>query len=106
MAICRDIFFKGFKKEVKSLITVLLFFMFYYFFIDYTIKIISKFIYISDNYYPNLSYQLISLIFIYLVSVFLNFLIMKVFFGFSFFSQKGDQKLPHNLWNGVIEMFF
>ena len=62
-------FFKGFKKEVKSLITILFFFIFYHFFIDYTIEIISKFIYINDNYYPSLSYQLISLILIYLVSI-------------------------------------
>ena len=80
-------FFKGFKKEVKSLITILFFFIFYHFFIDYVIEIISKFIYINDNYYPNLSYQLVSLILVYLVSIFLNHLVMKVFFGFSFFSQ-------------------
>ena len=80
-------FFKGFKKEVKSLITILFFFIFYHFFIDYTIEIISKFIYINDNYYFNLSYQLVSLILVYLVSIFLNHLVMKVFFGFSFFSQ-------------------
>ena len=99
-------FFKGFKKEAKSLITILFFFMFYYFFIDFTIEIISKFIYISDNYYPNLSYQLISLIFIYLVSVFLNFLIMKVFFGFSFFSQNSLLNRFFGIFIGSIKGLF
>ena len=80
-------FFKGFKKEAKSLTAILFFFIFYHFFIDSVIGIISKFIYISDNYYPDFSYQLISLILIYLVSIFLNHLVMNVFFGFSFFSQ-------------------
>ena len=99
-------FFKGFKKEVKSLVTILFFFIFYHFFIDYVIEIISKFIYINDNYYPNLSYQLISIIFIYLVSVFLNFLIMKVFFGFSFFSQNSLLNRFFGIFIGSIKGLF
>ena len=99
-------FFKGFKKEVKSLITILFFFIFYHFFIDYTIEIISKFIYINDNYYPSLSYQLISLILIYLVSIFLNLLITKVFFGFSFFSQNSLLNRFFGVFIGSVKGLF
>ena len=99
-------FFKGFKKEVKSLITILFFFIFYHFFIDYAIEIISNFIYIEDNYYPNLSYQLISLILIYLVSIFSNHLIMKVFFGFSFFSQNSLLNRFFGVFIGSVKGFF
>ena len=99
-------FFKGFKKEVKSLITILFFFVIYHFFIDYTIEIISKFIYINDNYYPSLSYQLISLILIYLVSIFSNYLIMKVFFGFSFFSQNSLLNRFFGVFIGSVKGLF
>ncbi len=80
-------FFRGFNKEIRSLMTIIIFALIYYYFIGSIEEFIKKFISIPQNFYPDYLYPLIEVLFIYISSVLIIYFVNSLLFGFSLFSK-------------------
>ncbi|MAW34559.1 MAG: hypothetical protein CMQ81_00430 [Gammaproteobacteria bacterium] len=95
-------FFRGFNKEVRNLISLITFAIIYYFFIENFNVFIQGLISIPQNFYPNYSYPIISILIIYIFSVLIVYFTTNFLFGFLFLSKN---ILP-NKFLGIFMGFF
>ena len=80
-------FFRGFNKEIRSIMTISLFAFISYYFIGNIEVYIKNFISIPQNLYPNYLYPVISLLLIYIFSVLIIYFANNFLLSFSLFSK-------------------
>ena len=80
-------FFRGFNKEIRSIMTISLFALISYYFIGNIEVYIKNFISIPQNLYPNYLYPVISLLLIYIFSVLIIYFVNNFLLSFSLFSK-------------------
>ena len=80
-------FFRGFNKEIRSIMTISLFALISYYFIGNIEVYIKNFISIPQNLYPNYLYPVISLLLIYIFSVLIIYFANNFLLSFSLFSK-------------------
>ena len=80
-------FFRGFNKEIRSIMTISLFALISYYFIGNIEVYIKNFISIPQNLYPNYLHPVISLLLIYIFSVLIIYFVNNFLLSFSLFSK-------------------